>query len=352
MLHRLPAALLACLAFAAPALLAENRYFVPDRTLPAGGSGELIELRVDTDVAVRAYAFAIHVDPAQLRLTAVSTTGTFSEGAEYLAGRLDGEAGLVGYGCVFAFSPQPEDILQPGTGHHLVDLVVDVVGAGGGSTQIAFAPVPLDDNPVRPPVENMLTNNDGFTVVPTLSPSTITIEDRSPRITAVAENTGQAGKVFQVTGSFFGEAGLDVMVCGAAASFTLEEDGQTLLVTAPECASLGWTALEVCTVRGCDTRAEGFEYVLPPEAEFVRGNTNGDSDVDLSDGVWILRFLFQGGPQALCYDSMDSNDDGNVDLSDAPYIFNFLFLGGPEIPPPYPLAGMDPTPDELPRCRA
>jgi hypothetical protein len=41
------------------------------------------------------------------------------------------------------------------------------------------------------------------------------------------------------------------------------------------------------------------------------------------------------------------NDDGKLDLTDPVHLLGFLFQGGKAIPPPYPAAGDDPTPDAL-----
>ena len=47
----------------------------------------------------------------------------------------------------------------------------------------------------------------------------------------------------------------------------------------------------------------------------------------------------------------DADDNGNVDLSDAIRILNFLFLGGPEPPVPGPAAcGPDSADDNLADC--
>ncbi len=84
--------------------------------------------------------------------------------------------------------------------------------------------------------------------------------------------------------------------------------------------------------------------------EFVRGNSNNDARVDLSDSVYTLSFLFSGGPTPVCMDAADSNNDSKVDISDPVYSLNFLFLGGPAIPPPYPLCGFDVGPVDLLGC--
>jgi hypothetical protein len=86
---------------------------------------------------------------------------------------------------------------------------------------------------------------------------------------------------------------------------------------------------------------------------FKRGDANDDCNVDLSDGVYVLTFLFNGGPAPVCRDAADANDTAVIDITDAIYIFGFLFLGGPSPPEPGPnVAGIDPTPDELPRCES
>ena len=87
---------------------------------------------------------------------------------------------------------------------------------------------------------------------------------------------------------------------------------------------------------------------LEAQACFLRGDTNQDSNTDLSDGVNILLFLFFGGPAPGCMDSADVSDDGEVDIGDAISLFNFLFLGSTAPAAPGPInCGTDPTADDL-----
>jgi hypothetical protein len=81
---------------------------------------------------------------------------------------------------------------------------------------------------------------------------------------------------------------------------------------------------------------------------FIRGDANGDGEINLSDATFGLNNLFLGGPPPRpCGDSADFNDSGTRDVSDAVYLLNFLFLGGPRPPPPFPFRGPDPTPDPI-----
>ena len=80
---------------------------------------------------------------------------------------------------------------------------------------------------------------------------------------------------------------------------------------------------------------------------FQRGNSDNQGAVDLTDGVFILNFLFLGGQEPVCFDAADVDDSRVVDISDGVAIFNFLFLGGPRPAPPFEDCGDDPTEDEL-----
>ena len=83
---------------------------------------------------------------------------------------------------------------------------------------------------------------------------------------------------------------------------------------------------------------------------FLRGDPDGDGVHTLTDAVFILSFLFLGGPEPVCEDAADTDDSGSVELNDAVYILNFLFLAGDEPRPPFPELGDDPT-DDLLDCR-
>jgi hypothetical protein len=70
------------------------------------------------------------------------------------------------------------------------------------------------------------------------------------------------------------------------------------------------------------------------DQQFRRGDSNDDGSVDLTDGVFVLNYLFLGGPAPECLDAANTNADENIDLADGVFVLNYLFLGGP--PPPAP----------------
>ncbi len=62
---------------------------------------------------------------------------------------------------------------------------------------------------------------------------------------------------------------------------------------------------------------------------YLRGDVNGDAQLDVSDGVSILNYLFLGGIAPVPLEVADVNDSREIDVTDSVYLLNYLFLGGP-----------------------
>ncbi len=82
------------------------------------------------------------------------------------------------------------------------------------------------------------------------------------------------------------------------------------------------------------------EEAIP--SRFIRGDTNNDGKVDISDAAYLLSFLFNGGAKPSCYEVGDINDDTAQDISDAIFLLHFLFIGDSQLPAPYPVCDFDP----------
>jgi YVTN family beta-propeller protein len=61
---------------------------------------------------------------------------------------------------------------------------------------------------------------------------------------------------------------------------------------------------------------------------FLRGNCNGDPDIDISDAVFALFALFPEGAPPPCAAACDANGDASFNLADAVHLLDFLFLNG------------------------
>ena len=79
----------------------------------------------------------------------------------------------------------------------------------------------------------------------------------------------------------------------------------------------------------------------------LRGDANADGNVDVSDALVTLNYLFFGSDEPACLDAADANDSGEVDISDPIFLLGALFLGGDPVPPPFPDCGPDPSGDAL-----
>ncbi|MEE3200297.1 MAG: PKD domain-containing protein [Planctomycetota bacterium] len=74
----------------------------------------------------------------------------------------------------------------------------------------------------------------------------------------------------------------------------------------------------------------------PAGPRIVRGDSNSDGSINLTDGVIPLLYLFSGGDAPACMDSADANDTGAIEITDAIIIFGWLFTGGNAPAPPGP----------------
>ena len=83
------------------------------------------------------------------------------------------------------------------------------------------------------------------------------------------------------------------------------------------------------------------------ELRFERGDANGDTHTDLSDGIFLLLHLFASGRDPACLDAADADDSGAIDITDPIALLRYLFVKGPQPPPPFLGCGLDPTPDAL-----
>ena len=85
----------------------------------------------------------------------------------------------------------------------------------------------------------------------------------------------------------------------------------------------------------------------------LRGDSNEDTEVDLSDAIWTLLWLFFGSAPLPCEDAADVDDRGVLDVNDGIVLLAHLFLSldlFPGIPPGAGLCDIDRTEDSLLEC--
>ena len=79
---------------------------------------------------------------------------------------------------------------------------------------------------------------------------------------------------------------------------------------------------------------DGYTFTSSPlwrfttELDYICGDANKSSSVNVSDAVFIINYVFSGGNPPDPLASGDANCSGSVNVSDAVYIINFVFSGG------------------------
>jgi hypothetical protein len=117
--------------------------------------------------------------------------------------------------------------------------------------------------------------------------------------------------------------------------------------TEREIAALRARFLEECLQVNGENCVEEAKMDLTVFKAFRRGDSNRDGEVNISDPISVLGWLFRGAAAPPCDDAMDANDDGRVDISDPVRVLRHLFMGESNLPQPFDGEGQDPTSDAL-----
>ncbi|NIS15697.1 MAG: VWA domain-containing protein [Aliifodinibius sp.] len=70
------------------------------------------------------------------------------------------------------------------------------------------------------------------------------------------------------------------------------------------------------------------EFLYHSDQETICGDANGDGSLNVSDAVYLVIYIFQGGTPPPYMPSADCNCDSTINISDAVVIINNIFLGG------------------------
>lgn len=89
-------------------------------------------------------------------------------------------------------------------------------------------------------------------------------------------------------------------------------------------AAFGTYSVTVTATGGGITHEKELIYNV-----MVRGDCNGDGLVNLADIVFLINYLFRGGPPPSIPQAGDANCDGRVNLVDLVYLINYIFRSGP-----------------------
>ena len=162
------------------------------------------------------------------------------------------------------------------------------------------------------------------------APGDLTLRLRSPSGTAVVLN----------------DAGSRVLVPGPQVFGLTVDTAESLEALVGEPTSGNWSLdLENRDRNDAVLAAWGIRF-----SGFVRGDTDRNGTLSVSDALRLLEHLFGSGGLA-CQKTADFNDDGSLTIGDAINLLRLLFGPGDAPAQPYPDPGEDLTPDDL-SCNA
>ena len=216
-------------------------------------------------------------------------------------------------------------------------------GAGGTIT----AAVTLDNNTVADELQ-------GWSFGVCIDPTLISIDALALGTTSLTANNGGEIDFQQLNSEADGWAMGAVLCFTACATLPPATDYElavaTYTVSAPVASVVDLCFCNTVGVPPVNTVIVVSGQSIPPTTncgsvtvssltDFVRSDANGDGFTDLSDGIWLLNFLFQGGPIIDCDEANDANADGTIDTADPIYIINYYFVGGSAPESPFPNCG-------------
>jgi len=70
-------------------------------------------------------------------------------------------------------------------------------------------------------------------------------------------------------------------------------------------------------------------YIAVIEPPFVIGDADGSGAIDIDDVVYLIQYIFAGGPPPDPIQSGDADCSGVIDIDDVVYLIQYIFAGGP-----------------------
>jgi hypothetical protein len=83
--------------------------------------------------------------------------------------------------------------------------------------------------------------------------------------------------------------------------------------------------MEADIICGLTTSLSPFVVGLP---SYVCGDADASGEVDIDDVVYLIAYIFSGGPAPDPYESGDANCSSDVDIDDVVYLIAYIFSGG------------------------
>ena len=283
-----------------------------------------------SDEGAQSHSFGVSAQGGTI--TAISTDG--SDAAALLSGGFEISELTSGEGNEGAISAMilsfEQNTMLPANGSaSLATVTVESAISDGGSVELSFVNG-LSGSGL--PISCVATWQ-GNTYRPSLGRTSYALNADSAAPSAPGGLGAEAGDA---------TVALDWDDSGDAVSYNLYRNGELL---AGDLADSSYTddsvdngsvyAYAVTATDSCGNESDRTSAVEASPEEVVnavRGDSNGDLEVNISDPTYTLQWLFIGGDAPPCEAAADSNGDGDINISDPTYTLQWLFLGGPAHP--------------------
>jgi hypothetical protein len=114
-------------------------------------------------------------------------------------------------------------------------------------------------------------------------------------------------------------ANVSVMIAGRTDSTVTDAQGKFQFMNLPQ----GSYTLMVGTANYSPRMIPGVSL------GFVCGDANGDRKTNVGDAVYLIAYIFKGGPPPIIMKAANINGDASVNVGDAVYLINYIFRNGP-----------------------
>ncbi len=125
------------------------------------------------------------------------------------------------------------------------------------------------------------------------------------------------------------------------ASFTDNGDGTGVFDFNPVLSQVGDHIVLFCASDGVLADSE-YVTITVNEFGYICGDADGSATVDIDDVVYLINYIFGGGPAPDPLTSGDADCSSAIDIDDVVYLINYIFGGGN--------APCDPDGDLIPNC--
>lgn len=93
-------------------------------------------------------------------------------------------------------------------------------------------------------------------------------------------------------------------------------------------STLGQTAVGAGSADGI-VLSHGFWQEFMGSCCNSAGDANNDGSINVGDAVYMINYVFKGGPGPDCGDEGDANNDCALNVGDAVFLVNYVFKSGP-----------------------